>query len=79
MTALPFLAYAPFVNPLPLWDVWALLLVPLCAAVSVVYKCIKCQHVRQVPREATVITLWIIAAMIGVAAGVLIVYRLFVG
>ena len=31
------LAYTPFVNPLPVWDYWYLLIFPLAAAVSVVY------------------------------------------
>ena len=72
------LAFAPFLQPLPLWNYWAWLLIPLCIAVSVVYKTIKCRHVRQIPREAAAITMWIILAMIGVAAGVLLVYKLFV-
>ncbi len=67
-----------FLHPLPLWDYWVWLIVPLCAAVSVVYKTIKCQHVHQIPREAVGITLWIIAAMIGVAAGVWLLYMIFV-
>jgi hypothetical protein len=72
------LAFAPFLQPLPLWNYWAWLLIPLCIAVSVVYKTIKCRHVHQIPREAAAITMWIILAMIGVAAGVLLVYKLFV-
>jgi hypothetical protein len=72
------LAFKPFVQPLPVWDYWQWLLIPLCIAVSVVYKTVKCRHVRQIPREAASITLWIILAMIGVAAGVLLVYKFFV-
>ncbi len=72
------LAYTLFITPLPVWDYWVWLIIPLCTAVSVVYKTIKCQHVRQIPKEAAGITLWIIAAMIGVAAGVWIIYMIFV-
>lgn len=72
------LAYTPFITPLPLWDYWPWLAVPLTIAVSVVYKTIKCRQVSQIPREAAVIALWILLAMIGVAAGVLLVYRLLV-
>lgn len=64
------LAYRPFISPLPLWDVWPALLVPLVVAVSIVYKSIKCHAMSDVPRQATVITLWIIGGMI--AAGVLL-------
>ncbi len=72
------LAYTPFVMPLPLWDYWPWLAVPLTIAVSIVYKTIKCREVHQIPREAAVIALWIILSMIGVGAGVLLVYRLLV-
>ena len=53
-------AYRPFLDPLPVWSdkVWPWLLLPLCLAVSVVYKSIKCRSMRQVPREALVITGW---------------------
>ena len=33
----PLLTYVPFMQPLPVWDVWYLLALPLCAAVSIVY------------------------------------------
>ncbi len=77
MTAL-LASYTPLLQPLPLWDYWVWLIIPLCVAVSVVYKTIKCQHVHQIPREAAGITLWIITAMIGVAAGVWLTYMVFV-
>ena len=60
----------PFFQPLPVWDYWYLLSVPLCAAVSIVYKSIKCRWMRQVPREAATLTFWILAGM-AAAAGVL--------
>ena len=66
--------YVPFVTPMPVWDYWAWTLLPLCAAVSVVYKTIKCRFVRQVPWEAFVITLWILASMAGVAVGITLLY-----
>lgn len=66
------LAYVPFLDPLPgAWDYWYLLLLPLCIAVAVVYKSIKCASMRQVPREATTITLWILFGM--AAAGAVLV------
>src|SRR5688572_12654426 len=33
--------WVPFVTPAPLWDYWWALLLPLLAAVAVVYKCTK--------------------------------------
>ncbi|QOV88055.1 hypothetical protein [Humisphaera borealis] len=64
--------YVPFLTPLPAWNdsVWPWLLLPLCIAIAVVYKSIKCRTMRQVPREATVLTLWIVVGM-AIAAGAL--------
>ncbi len=64
--------YQPFLTPLPLWGdgAWPWLLLPLCIAVAVVYKSIKCRTMRQVPKEATVLAIWIVAGMV-VAAFVL--------
>lgn len=63
------LAWAPFLDPIPIWSdaVWPWLLLPLALAVSVVYKSIKCHSIRQVPREATVIAVWIVLGMIAAA------------
>jgi hypothetical protein len=63
------LAWTPFLDPLPVWynAVWPWLLLPLVAAVSIVYKSIKCRSMSQVPRQATVIGVWIVLGMIGAA------------
>ncbi len=60
----------PFLQPLPVWNdwQWPWLLVPLCVGVAVVYKSIKCRYVRQIPREATVLTVWILLGMASAAA-----------
>ena len=60
--------YRPFIEPLPLWDYWIFLLLPLCAAVAIVYKSVKCQTMKQVPKEAAEILLWILLGMIAAAA-----------
>ena len=57
-----------FRQPLPVWDYWYLLLIPLCVGVSIVYKAIKCREMKQVPREAAVIFVMIIMGMILAAA-----------
>lgn len=64
------MAYAPFVSPLPIWDAWMVLLLPLSVAVAIVYKSIKCHSMQQVPREAAVITMWILVGF-AIAAVVL--------
>ena len=57
------LSYTPFISPLPIWDYWPLLLLPLTAGVSIVYKSIKCRSMSTVPREAAGIFMWILIAM----------------
>ena len=65
-----FLAYTPFLDPIPIWSnkVWPWLLLPLAIAVSVVYKSIKCGSMRRVPREAAGIAMWIVLGMVAAAA-----------
>jgi hypothetical protein len=61
------LGYTPFMQPLPAWGVWYLLALPLCAAVSVVYKSIRCRSMRKVPFEATAATGWILVGLVAAA------------
>lgn len=61
------LAWAPFVEPMPVWDYWWVLLVPLCAGLAVVYKSIRCDDMRRVPREATAIFLTILVGLVAAA------------
>jgi hypothetical protein len=63
--------YIPFIYPLPIWAntwIWPLLLLPLCLAVSVVYKSVRCSTVSRVPREATGLFITIVVGMILTAA-----------
>ncbi len=59
--------WAPFVAPMPVWDYWYWLLLPLCAGVSIVYKSVKCASMKDVPRQAAVIFFMILAGL-GLAA-----------
>jgi hypothetical protein len=66
-----FLSYAMFFDPLPIWVkpwFWPLLLLPLCLAVAVVYKCVRCDRMESVPREATVLFITIVLGMAVTAA-----------
>jgi len=58
----------PFVQPLPVWDYWPWLLLPLCAGVAIVYKSAKCASMRRVPWEATVAFAWILIFMVTAGA-----------
>ena len=62
--------YVPFIYPLPIWDYWPWLMLPLCFGVAVVYKSVKCQTMTKVPREALVIFVWMLVGFVA-AAGAL--------
>ncbi len=65
-----------FRQPLPVWDYWYLLLIPLCLGISIVYKAIKCREMKQVPREAGVIFFMILLGMVIAAAALLALVRM---
>lgn len=64
-----------FRQPLPVWDYWYLLLIPLCMGISVVYKAIKCREMKQVLRESVVIFFMILLGMVIAAAALLALVR----
>lgn len=66
----------PFLQPLPAWNYWYLLLLPLCLGVSIVYKSIKCSSMKQVPLAAIEISFWILLGMVGAAAVLAMLMRL---
>jgi hypothetical protein len=66
-------AFRPFLEPLRLWDHWPWLIVPLCFAVSLVYKCVRVQAMKRVPVEALVATFWVLAGMSAAAAALLLI------
>jgi hypothetical protein len=72
---MPLLAYRPFLDPLPVWDYWYLLILPLCIAVAVVYKSMKCRTMSRVPIEAGQIVLWIIGGFSGAAVVLMLLVK----
>jgi hypothetical protein len=68
--ALASVGYRPFLDPLPVWDWWYLLIIPLTLLFSLVYKSVRCSDVRRIPREALVISFWILAFMVAAAVGI---------
>lgn len=46
------LAWRPLLDPLPLDDYWLWLMIPLVAAIAVVYKAIKLDDLTLLPRQA---------------------------
>ena len=75
-----FLAYTPFVQPLPVWGNLAQLawVLPICAALSIVYKSIRCHTMSRVPREAAVIFFTILGGMILAAVVLALLVKLLV-
>ena len=69
--------YVPFLHPLPVWDYWYLLAIPLCAAVSIVYKSIRCRSMHTVPREAAKATAWILLGLVGAAVALGLLVKAF--
>jgi hypothetical protein len=71
MIASSSIVYVPFLYPLPIWDrnwLWSLLLLPLCLAVAIVYKCMRCREMSRVPREAAGLFITILIGMVLSAA-----------
>lgn len=68
----PAFHWRPFLGPAPLWNdtTWPWLLVPLCIGVVIVYKCVKCKHMGQVPWQAFRLSTLVLFGM-GMAALVL--------
>ena len=68
--------YQPFKRPAPVWDYWYLLLLPLCLAISIVYKSVRCESMRRVPRDALVLFAFIIVVMVASAGALAAVVQL---
>ena len=68
--------YRPFLDPLPIHPYWYWLLLPLCLLFSIVYKSVKCESVRQIPRQALTITFWILLAMAAAAAALTVLIKI---
>jgi hypothetical protein len=66
-------SWKPFLTPMPVWDYWFWLLVPLALGVALAYKCTKCHLASEVPKEAVVLTLWILGGLIAAALGLAVV------
>lgn len=68
--------YTPFFTPMPIWNQWWVLLFPLVICISVAYKGIKCDTMRQVPAQAASITFWILFSLAAAAVGLSLLVKL---
>lgn len=68
-----------FITPVPLtgWQQLSLLL-PLCLAVSIVYKLTKLENLREVPKAALITWVTIVVGMFAVGLGLFLLHRLMV-
>jgi len=67
-------AWTLFYNPITLsfyGELW--LLLPLCAAVGVVYKTIRIHHLRRLPREVLFLVLYMVAGLVLLSVGLWLV------
>ena len=73
------LAYVPFLQPLPTvaqW--WWLLLVPACAAISVICKAVHLDTLEHFWREAITMTVHSVLAMAALAAALMVLLRVVI-
>lgn len=73
---MPLLAYRPFLDPLPLATYWLMLMPPMAIAVAVVYKTVRVHDLADLPRQATVLSVQIIAFLLLAAAALWLVTEL---
>ena len=57
------LAYTPFVDALPVHDIWYLLAVPMALFLAIGYKAIRCHDLRHYPKEVFVFTVQILGGL----------------
>lgn len=71
-----FPTWKPFLMPMPIWDYWFWLLLPLSLGVAVAYKSTKVAEVRTIARDSLFLAIWIVGGLIAAAAAVALVARL---
>lgn len=62
------LAYTPFIDPINAHSWWYLLIVPLALGISVAFKAVRCGDMRRYPRQVLMMTVQIVAGVVGLAA-----------
>ncbi len=66
-----------FVTPMTITGIGRLLmLLPLAAAISIVYKAIHCERIRDIPRASLILWLTIVATMAAIGVILLLLFRL---
>lgn len=69
---------ALFVDPIPLTGMQrAIMLLPICLSISVVYKTIKCPRIEDIARTSATLWVTIFLGMWAVAFALWLLYQLF--
>ncbi len=77
-TLLPaLLAWRPFLDPIDIHTGWYVLLVPLALFIAIAYKAVRTKNMDRYYREVGVMTVQIIALMIGLAAASFLIVEVF--
>jgi hypothetical protein len=65
-----------FVHPQAIpFDMILWLLLPLCASVAIVYKTIRVDNLRQLPRQAGILIIFMLAGLVALGAGLWIIHE----
>lgn len=65
----------PFLQPLPVWNDWPFLLLPLLLAIAVVYKGIKVSKISELPKASTIMVVQVICAFVAIAIALSVYVR----
>ena len=71
------LAFRPFLDPAPIDRYWLWLLPPLIIAVAVVYRTIKSDDLREVPRRAAYLVFQVAIFLVAAAVALWVLLRFF--
>lgn len=72
------LAYTPFIDALPLHDVWYLLIVPMTIFLAVGYKGVRCKDLSRFPREAVIFSVQVLGGMALLAVAFMVLINILV-
>lgn len=76
MSAAGLLAWTPFIQPMNVFhDWWYLLIVPLSFGIAVIYKAVRSPTLVGFWRDAFMMTMQIVLAMIGLAIAVTLIVQ----
>lgn len=70
--------YRPFIDPLDLHNVWWFTLIPLALGISMAYKAVRLEDLSRFWTQALLMTVQVVAGMIGLAIAAYVVVELIV-